>query len=380
MSDSNSRLDRRTFLKDSVILSAALTEAAGLGVSGTVALAGVDTNQPESSKEKSWTFVSSPDFFNFDIPNPWPQYDDAVNWYLWQLKKENPDFALITGDLVNGHWWDGPKCIEHMGAIFYENWISRLREHDLKYYVAVGDHELGDDPWPKNKIELIPHFERVFSQHLQMPNNGPPGKKGLAYYVLHKNTLLITVETFEVKDGEMRLDVIGEQMEWFKDVLAKHKDADHIIVQGHIGIIGKPKSRSSSGLMLEGGKDSEFWKVMKEAGVDMYLCGEFHAVTVSELDGIWHIVHGSSWGRKVVDTQDYLVCKVTPDSINLEMKSFPMYAKGDNMWNLHKDKGPQDIVDIPQEVREKGPQVIGTLTIKKTTDGKQFLNRSGVFQ
>jgi hypothetical protein len=350
------------------------------GIPGTTAQEDFPSGQQGSTPGETWTFVSTPDFFNFDVPNPWPQWDAAVDWYLNQVKSENPDFVLIDGDLVNGHWWDGPKCIEQMGALYYPAWIRRMRAHNLDYYVAVGDHELGDDPWPPEKLKLMPDFERVFAQHLQMPDNGPPNKKGLSYYVLHKNTLFITVETFESRDGKMALEVVGPQLDWFKDVLAKHKGADHIIVQGHVPIFGKPKSRSSSSLMLEGGRDSEFWKVMKDAGVDMYLCGEFHAVTINEADGVWQIVHGSSWGREVVDTQDYLVCRVSPDSLRLEMKSFPMQAKGDYMWNLHKDRGPREIVEISKETREEGPKTTGTLTIRKSKSGKQYLNRTGVFQ
>lgn len=371
---------RRTSLQYHMIIAGVLSILFVCGISKTVAQENSGVPQTKSTAEKAWTFVSTPDFFNFDVPNPWSQWDPAVNWYLDQIKSENPDFVLVMGDLVNGHWWDGPKCIEQMGAIYYENWIRRMREHKLKYYAGIGDHELGDDPWPPEKLKLMPDFERVFALHLQMPDNGPPNKKGLAYYVLHNNTLIITVETFESQDGQMRLNVIGEQLKWFKYVLEEHKDVDHIIVEGHVPVFGKPKSRSSSSLMLEDGRDSEFWKVMKEAGVDMYLCGEFHAVTINESDGIWQIVHGSSWGREVVDEQSYLVCKVTPDELQLEMKSFPMQAKGGYMWNLHKDKGPREIVEISKETMEKGPQVSGTLTIRKTKDGKRFLNRSGVFQ
>jgi len=119
---------------------------------------------------------------------------------------------------------------------------------------------------------------------------------------------------------------------------------------------------------------------MKEAGVDLYLCGEFHAVTISESDGIWHIVHGSSWGRQIVDTQDYLVCNVYPDRLELQMKSFAMEARGGHMWNLNKDRGPRDIVEISDETKQAGPQTTGTLTIKKTESGKEFLNRTGVFE
>ena len=98
--------------------------------------------------EESWCFVSTPDFFNFDVPNPWPQWEDAVAWYFEQIKAENPDFVLVAGDTVNGHWWDGQKCVEQMSALYYEGWKRRMEKAGLKYYVAVGDHELGDDPWP----------------------------------------------------------------------------------------------------------------------------------------------------------------------------------------------------------------------------------------
>jgi hypothetical protein len=337
--------------------------------------------EPDSfaADEKAWTIVSFPDFFNFDVPEPWPQWDGAVNWFLDQVSNEEPEFVLVTGDLVNGHWYDGPKCIEHMGATYFGNWIRRMQQHHLKYYVAVGDHELGDDPWPEEKMALVPHFERVFASNLKMPQNGPENKKGLAYSVIHKNVLLVTVETFEQLDGELVVTVAGRQLEWLRETLSENRDADFIIVQGHAPIIGKPLARSSSMLMVKDSSDSDFWKVMKEGGVDLYLCGEFHAVTIDEKDGIWQIVHGSSWGREIVDTEDYLVMKVDGKILRLEMKSFPMKASGDFMWNLHKDRGPQEIVVIPEEVKESGPQVTGTLTIDKKDGKKSFSDASGCF-
>ncbi|MDD4362220.1 MAG: metallophosphoesterase, partial [Bacteroidales bacterium] len=133
-------------------------------------------NRVESPQ--SVCFVSFPDFFNFDIPYPWPGYDTAVNYFLAQVKAENPDFVLVAGDLVNGHWWDSPQCVEHMGSIYYSAWVRRMNEQGLKYYTALGDHDLGDDPWPEHKIKLIPHFEKTYADHLKMPQNGPENKKG----------------------------------------------------------------------------------------------------------------------------------------------------------------------------------------------------------
>lgn len=333
----------------------------------------------QNADRNSFTVVSFPDFFNFDVPEPWPQWDASVNWFLEQVAIENPEFVLVAGDLVNGHWWDSPKCIEQMGTLYYNSWKRRLESHNLTYYVAVGDHELGDDPWPAEKLVLVPHFERVFAHNMPMPQNGASSKKGLTYYVRHKNALFITVETFEIIDSSLQTSVIGEQLTWVKQVLADNQDADFIIIQGHVPIFGKPKARSSSMLMLKDSTTSEFWNTMVHADVDLYLCGEFHDVTINEKGGIWQIVHGSSWGRKVVNTMDYLVIEVHEKEMNLTMKSFPMEAGGDNMWNLHKENGPREIVLISEDTRQKGPEVTGTLTIDKTRGEKAFTNISGVF-
>ena len=327
-----------------------------------------------------WTVVSFPDFFNFDVPHPWAQWDESVDWFLDQVKAEAPEFVLVAGDTVNGHWWDGPRCIEQMGALYYEGWKRRLECKGLKYYVAIGDHDLGDDPWPDQKFKLLPDFERVFVNHMQMPTNGPEHQKGLAYFVRHRDVLLVTVETFERRDGKLHLSVTGEQLDWLRQVLRAHADANHIIVQGHVPIWGPVASRSSSKLMLEGGKSSEFYQVLQDGGVDLYLCGEHHAVTVGHSEGLWQIVHGSSWGRKVVDTMDYLVCDIYPDRLELAIKSFPMHASGDHMWNLHKENGPREIVEIPDTVKIHGPETIGTLTIQKTGEGRTFTRRTGVFE
>lgn len=329
---------------------------------------------------KTLKFVSFPDFFNFDIPEPWPDYDTAVAYFLEQVKSEEPSFVLIAGDLVNGHWWDSPQCVEHLGTLYYSGWIRRLNKFGLKYYTAVGDHELGDDPWPPEKIKLIPYFENVYRKILAMPENGPDGKKGLAYFVREGDLLLITVETFEVESDTMNVGVIGEQLEWVKKVLNENKDAKFKIVQGHVPIWGEIKARSSSKLMLNGGKESEFYKSLKEYGVDLYLAGEFHDVTILESDGVWQIVHGSSWGRKVVNTIDYLVGELCGNRLKLTMKRIYMDAVGDRMWNLNKERGPREKVIINKKTLLNGPEITGTLTITSEDNKKIYSEKTGYFK
>ena len=324
-------------------------------------------------------FVSFPDFFNFDIPNPWPKWDTAINFYLSEVKSEDPDFVLVAGDLVDGRWWDSPQCIEHAGALYYSGWIERMNQHKLKYYTAVGDHELGDDPWPQDKVSLVPYFEKTYSDIMQMPSNGPENKKGRAYYARHGDLLLVTVETFEIINDSMYTDVTGEQLHWFRNVLEENKDVKFKVVQGHIPVWGEINYRSSSRLMLNNGKNSEFYKAMINNDVDLYLCGEFHDVTVLESDGLWQIVHGSSWGREIVNTQDYLVCKIEGDNMYLFMKRIFMDATGDYMWNLNKERGPREKVNINEKSVAEGLEIVGTMTIRKTGDRKEYLNMTGIF-
>ncbi|MDE0821914.1 MAG: hypothetical protein OSA95_12385, partial [Opitutales bacterium] len=60
--------------------------------------------KPDRSDSAPWTFVSIPDFLNFDIEYPQEGWEDALGFILKGMKKENPAFAMVAGDLVMGHW------------------------------------------------------------------------------------------------------------------------------------------------------------------------------------------------------------------------------------------------------------------------------------
>jgi len=64
----------------------------------------------------AWSFVSIPDFLNFDIDYPQEGWEDALGFILDSMKKEAPAFVMVAGDLVMGHWgpakrrsMNGPK-------------------------------------------------------------------------------------------------------------------------------------------------------------------------------------------------------------------------------------------------------------------------------
>jgi len=352
------------------VILAALWAALGAAPSASAAEA--------DAAAKAWTFVSFPDFFNFDVPNPNPKWDDAVHWYLDHLKAEQPRFALVAGDLVDGHWWDSPKQIEHLGNVYYGGWMRRMRDHGLlPIYTAIGDHELGDDPWPTKKSKLAPHFREAFVAHMDHPTNGPEGFKERAYWVREGGVLVVTVETFELHDGKVVPTVSGKQLKWVEETLRRHADATFKIVQGHVPILPKVRSRSSSRLMLKGGHRSGLWKVMAEHGVDLYFCGEHHAITCRQHQDVWQVVHGASWGR--VPTVNYLKGTVAGHTLRVELKRIELTLEGSHMWNIHKGRGPREIVRISEAHRKRGFQPVGTLVIDKSSGRKKYTRRTGSF-
>jgi len=144
----------------------------------------------------------------------------------------------------------------------------------------------------------------------------------------------------------------------------------------HTPILWPVRARASSRLHIEGGRDSAVWKTMAKGGVDLYLCGEVHAITCTNADGIEQIVHGSLFGY--VNTVNYLVATVWPDRMRLELKRLPIVCEGGKMYQEGQNR-PREIVRIAPEARAKGFQSVGTMVLDKTGGAKRFLDRTGEF-
>ncbi len=340
-----------------------------------IALAPLATHA--GSDDEEWSFVSFPDFFNFDVAYPQPKWESAIDFFLHNVKREDPAFVLVAGDMVDGRWHASKYQVRSLAAVYYSGWIRRMRDHGLRFYTCLGDHEVGDNPWPQKKAKLVPEFKRAYAKWFDMPRNGPEGHKGMTYKVVHNNLLLIAVDTFEMRNGKVHTTVTGKQLAWVDRTLAAHEDVDHKIVMGHVPILRGVRSRSSSGLMLEEGKSSGLWKTMRKHGVDMYFAGEHHAITAKESGGVWQVVHGASWGR--VPTVNYLVGTVRGEKLDVTLKRIPLELGGGEVWNANKGTGPAEVVRISEEARRRGFKTVGTLTIDKSGEKKRFKSPTGAF-
>ena len=205
--------------------------------------------------------------------------------------------------------------------------------------------------------------------------------QGTAFYWIHKNVLFVSVDVFETgegKEGEIAAGVTGKQLEWMEKVLASNRNkVDHIIVMGHTPILRPVRKFSSSGMLLEKGRDSELWKTMVKYDVDLYIAGEVHAVTCTQKDGIQQVAHGGLIGR--TNKPNYMVVTVYKDKLELEIKEIDLINGKGMIWQQDKERGPFNTITITEERKKKGFTPIGSVTIQKNGDKKGFENITGFF-
>ncbi len=328
---------------------------------------------------KPWRFVSIPDFVNVDLTYPQPGWEETLDYVLKAIKAENPEFVLVAGDLVMGRWSD-KESIKKYAAIYYPAWIKRMQDHGLKFYTAIGDHEIGDNPWRGDKADLVLTFKKQFQKYLKMPFNGPLHMKGTAFWFAYENALFVSVDVFEKGEGPQGgivPKVTGEQLEWFEQVLTENPGFKHVIVMGHTPILGPVAKESSSGLMLESGEQSPLWQTLKKHGVDLYLCGEVHAITCTQADGVLQIAHGGLFGYN--PKVNYLVATVFADRIELTLKELDIVNSGQRLWQVG-DNRPYEKVSIADDVKQRGFITVGTATLRAEEGRKTLTQATGCFK
>jgi hypothetical protein len=314
-------------------------------------------------------FTSVPDIFNWNISNPQPGWEETLDWFFDRLRREGPDFTLVAGDIMDARWWDDAEQVRRKTEEYWGGFNKRFRDRDMKVYVAPGDHEYGDDGGLA-RGDIARAFGQEFSRQMGMPRNGPEGHIGRSFYVRQGDLLLITLDTFEDAGARFAYTVGDSQLQWMDRVLSDHQDAQFVIVQGHLPIVGPVKSKNSSASMLKGGTDSGLWKLMVRHHVDAYLCGEHHRITVKQQDGIWQIVHGALWGTQT--DLNYMRGSVRDGKLTLELVEFDVAYSGGYIGD-HPHRGPKnrprERVALADSTKEQGPRVTGTLVLQAAGDG-----------
>ncbi|NVB84947.1 MAG: hypothetical protein HOV81_41655, partial [Kofleriaceae bacterium] len=369
-----------------------------------------------------WKFVSIPDFLNSDIGDVSnltslvnstnPAHEAAIARVLDEIAAENPDFVMVAGDLVNGHWYLDASGVQVFGPVstraqkqaaiakaadvYYTTWKERFESRGLTVYPAVGDHDIGDNDWAANseKAFLVPDYKAQFAKHFTLDANGQPiyarrpvgtPFENTSYAIRHKNLELVTLDEFrqdspttklDAQRGSVLLSVDGDHLAWLDqeltDATATGK-IKHVMVQGHIPVLTPVRTQNSSGMTMPGGAQTPFWQTLVNHHVDLYVAGEVHDMSANNNGGVEQAVHGAIMGY--ADDGSYMVGTVYPDRIELELKRFKMdYPSTEKLWQAGTNR-PKAQYSVPPEPFES----VGTLVIDKSSGQTQFLNRTGYF-
>ena len=380
----------------------------GVTLAACALLPGAATASP------TYRFVSAPDSWNSDIgdvrkavgwapgePNSinhsWRRAIDTV---LDEMALRRPRFALVAGDIVEGQWdqdLDGygtfgstaglagkRRAVRAAARTYYPQWRAQFRRHGLRVRAALGDHEIGDNWWnDRAERALVATYKRAWSNQFTFrgrprrfvfSSHPPAGTQHArtAYAFRSGPVLFITVDAFHQRpNGNVHSEIVGSQLRWLRRVLARavlQPSVRFVVVQGHVPVLPTARQVGSSDLRLRGGASSRFWRALEAHGVDLYLCGETHAISRTNRGGVEQVVHGSTLSFA---SFNYLTVAVSPTRLALTLRRAPVTRTNDTrLWQVG-DKRP------PATRHVGASTVVGTMTI--TADGNER-NRRGMFR
>lgn len=394
-----------------VALTAAACESAGSAPTVSDPLTG-----PVNPATR-YSFLSSPDFLNADIGDltTLPTYraggpnstsasiEQGLDIVTSHWQDEGVQDMFVAGDLVEGHWGldsdktgiFGPvrtekqrrEAIVRAADFYYSQWLERFDRIGMVTYAALGDHDIGDNNWgaghgayPRFKLRNVDVFKHAFASNiLQQPPGTPrfadhpaagPARE-TAYAVRpDPEVQLISLDVFERTPTTVRMQLDPDQLAWVNQVLQKAVDdgVDWIIVQGHVPIVTPVREIGSSGLTYEGGTGSDLWQLFEKYHVDMYLCGEVHAVTMRQVGGVTQLCHG---GLFVYGFSNYIRADIQGGTMTITSKRFHAVPdKTTRLWQTDKHK------DLPEVVPyEPDSRVSGSMTL---TSDNHVLSTSGL--
>ncbi len=345
--------------------------------------------------------VSSPDFLNADVgdlrrgPGFWTprrstnsinaDYRRTLDAVLDDWQSTGAAGVLVAGDLVEGHWGTddlrtgnfGPVrtfpeqlvALDRAADTYYPQYLQRFRRHDLEVYPAAGDHEYGDNPWPADKRARAGAFRDEFADYFTRTRSGAPrfadrprGPHAWTAYAGRPlpDVQVVTLDPFDITPDRTRLGLDPEQRGWLRGVLrrANRDGVRWIVVQSHLPILGPVRARGSSNLSLPGREKSKVWQMFEKYGVDLYLSGEAHDVTVLKHGEVTQITHGGLFAYGLTNA---LLLDFYDDHVYVSLRDYDIRDedRGKRLWQTRRDGIPAHIA------MKQAPFVIGTGVLRE---------------
>jgi hypothetical protein len=229
--------------------------------------------------------------------------------------------------------------------------LSRLVTLALSFSLMYGDN-----PWPADKRVLASAVRERFADYFTRTGSGAPrfpdhptGPHAATAYAGRPlpDVQVITIDPFDITPHRARIGLdpsSGPGCAGCCGGRAQRDEVRWIVVQGHVPILGPVRTRGSSKLYFPGGADSRIWQLFERYGVDLYLCGEAHDVTVREQGGVTQVTHGGLFpfgltNALLLDFYDGFVYLTLRDYVVRDREA----ADGTRLWETHRTGMPEHI-------------------------------------
>ncbi|WP_430810871.1 MULTISPECIES: LamG-like jellyroll fold domain-containing protein [unclassified Carboxylicivirga] len=330
----------------------------------------------------TWRFINIPDYHNAEgfaknIPERSKRIQVQTEQFKEMKERHGGELIIMPGDCNGGHWYrtkfmkpfkshpdyaqySTEEVIQEASRLCYSGLWDIIHDGGYEHFLmAVGDHELGDNPWQKGSevSKYISTFRQGFantftldenkeSRFTQKIGNALPRPVGTIYEhtsnaVQYKNVLFVTLDMFRFDSQDKNLgsqgvingDIDRKHMEWFESVLSeaqKIPSIQHIVVQSHLPIIYPVRKYASSGMLVDEKESEKILNVLRKYKVDLYLAGEVHMNTVTrdtESDLIQLVARGNN-------LSNITLIDVEPNMLSIST----LNENGDELGSLKIDK------------------------------------------
>ncbi|MHC4533025.1 MAG: metallophosphoesterase family protein [Planctomycetota bacterium] len=211
-----------------------------------------------------------------------------LNELVNEIKSQEVDFVMFSGDLVSGYSIQNPAIFEFQLRVWVEIMIP-VYAANIPVYVCRGNHELGDvssnyphpgtspDPNDNNMLRWLNIFGNDSNPILKLPDNGPADEKFMTYSITHKNAFIAMLDNYAGTRHDFHHRV---KQEWLDDQLAANTKP-HIFLAGHEQAF---RALHTDCLDYFPAERDAFWTAIKNAGGRTYFCGHDHFYDHARVD------------------------------------------------------------------------------------------------
>jgi 3',5'-cyclic AMP phosphodiesterase CpdA len=252
-------------------------------------------------KERPFFFiqVTDPQFGFIEDNKSFEKETQLYERAVAEINRLNPDFVVITGDLVNN---SGDK-----NQVQEFKRITGMIKPSIPVYYTPGNHDIGQAPQQKDIDEFIMNY----------------GHDRFSF--IHKKSLFIGLNSCLIKSETLLLE--ESQFRWLSGELAKNKGAKHKIIFCHYPFFISQPDEPDQYFNIPSGIRKKYLTLFSENNVDAIFAGHLHNNAYGKA-GKMEMITTSAVGKPLAKAPSGLrIIKVYPDRIENQYYSLEEISK-----------------------------------------------------